>query len=63
MATGVAFFTWIRAYISNLMGAVASQTLHDNMVKRVLSAPLSYFESTPIGRLIQRFSSKYTVSL
>ena len=26
------------------------------MVKKVLSAPLSYFESTPMGRLIQRFS-------
>ena len=31
MASGVAFFTWIRAYVSNLAGAVASQTLHDNV--------------------------------
>jgi ABC-type multidrug transport system fused ATPase/permease subunit len=27
-----------------------------NMTKQVLGAPLGFFESTPVGRLIQRFS-------
>jgi ABC-type multidrug transport system fused ATPase/permease subunit len=38
------------------LGAEASQTIHFNMAKKVLRAPLNYFESTPVGRLIQRFT-------
>lgn len=46
MASGVAVFTWLRAYIGTFAGAVASQTLHDRMVERVLAAPLSFFGMT-----------------
>ena len=56
MAAGVAFFNWSRTYIGALYGARASETLHMNMIKSVLSAPLSFFESTPVGRLVQRFT-------
>lgn len=38
-------------------GAIrASQTIHEQMLKTVLRAPMSYFESTPLGRLTTRFS-------
>lgn len=43
MATGVAFFNWMRTYVGCLLGAEASQTIHLNMAKQVLGAPLSYF--------------------
>jgi ABC-type multidrug transport system fused ATPase/permease subunit len=43
MASGVAFFTWLRSYLGTLFGAYSSQTLHDNMVSSVLRAPLSFF--------------------
>jgi len=56
MASGVAFFNWLRTYFGYILGAEASETMHHNMAKKVLGAPLSYFESTPLGRLIQRFT-------
>jgi ABC-type multidrug transport system fused ATPase/permease subunit len=56
MAVGVASFTWLRSYLGILLGAEASRHLHARMVQRTLRAPLSFFETTPIGRLIQRFS-------
>lgn len=56
MAALVAFFNWSRTCMQVYLGAAASETLHKNMIKQVLGAPLSYFESTPIGRLVQRFS-------
>lgn len=56
MAALVAFSNWTRTVFQVLIGASASQTLHENMIKKVLSAPLNYFESTPLGRLMQRMS-------
>ncbi|KAG5356676.1 Metal resistance protein [Yarrowia sp. E02] len=35
----------------------ASRVVHEKMLKSVLRAPMSFFESTPIGRLTTRFSS------
>ena len=43
MASGVAFFTWLRSYMGTLFGAMSSETLHNDMVLKVLSAPLNYF--------------------
>jgi ABC-type multidrug transport system fused ATPase/permease subunit len=43
LATGVAVFTWIRAYLVILFGAAASLAMHNRMVTKVLSAPLGFF--------------------
>ena len=56
MATGVAFFNWLRTYLACILGAEASRTMHHDLSKKVLAAPLSFFESTPVGRLLQRFT-------
>lgn len=56
MATNVAIFTWLRTYLGVVFGAAASKAIHEQMAARVLHAPLSFFESTPVGRLLQRFS-------
>ena len=56
MAGMVSFFNWARTCLQVYLGAAASQTLHNNMLTQVLNAPLNYFESTPVGRLVQRFS-------
>ena len=34
-----------------------SRTLHCNLLQRVISAPLSFFESTPTGRILNRFAN------
>lgn len=35
----------------------ASTVMHDGMVRRVLRAPLSFFHTTPVGRILNRFSN------
>ncbi len=37
-------------------GIAAGRDLHDHMLRSVLGAPLRFFDSTPIGRVLQRFS-------
>ena len=39
------------------MPYTASLTVHQAMAARVLRAPTSWFERTPIGRVLNRFSS------
>jgi hypothetical protein len=43
MAFCVAFFNWSRTFFGVLLGAESSQTLHSQMARAVLNAPLSYF--------------------
>ncbi|KAG7195930.1 uncharacterized protein KQ657_002316 [Scheffersomyces spartinae] len=35
----------------------ASKEIHDKMAKRLMRAPMSYFESTPVGRILNRFTN------
>ncbi|MFA6236026.1 MAG: ABC transporter transmembrane domain-containing protein [Bacteriovorax sp.] len=37
-------------------GIKAGKTMHDKMLQSVLKAPVRFFDSTPVGRIIQRFS-------
>lgn len=37
-------------------GIAAGRDMHDHMLLAVLRAPLRFFDSTPIGRILQRFS-------
>ena len=34
----------------------ASASLHNSMLERVLQAPMAFFDSTPLGRIMNRFS-------
>ena len=56
MAGCVGYFNYMRTYISCVVGRYASEKLHSNLVNTILRAPLNFFESTPVGRLVQRFS-------
>eukprot|EP01127_Copromyxa_protea_P010841 TRINITY_DN2685_c0_g2_i4.p1 TRINITY_DN2685_c0_g2~~TRINITY_DN2685_c0_g2_i4.p1 ORF type:complete len:931 (+),score=213.14 TRINITY_DN2685_c0_g2_i4:1731-4523(+) len=38
-------------------GVRASQVIHDDMLTRVMHVPTSYFDTVPLGRIINRFSS------
>ena len=50
----------IASLVNNLFwlerGIRAGQKLHARMLKSVLAAPIRFFDSTPVGRILQRFS-------
>ena len=48
---------WIRHCGRMLLGNVASsRKLHTNLLERILRLPMSFFDSQPSGRLLNRFS-------
>ncbi|KAM9928856.1 hypothetical protein OXX59_001564 [Metschnikowia pulcherrima] len=62
--TGVAggFFTFASAYIIWTFSAVrSSKYFHDRMAQSVLRSPMSFFDTTPIGRILNRFSDDISV--
>ncbi|KAF9432051.1 hypothetical protein BGZ76_011324 [Entomortierella beljakovae] len=53
MAFNMALF-----YVANVKAAVtAAQHLHDQLLNNLLRQPMSFFDVTPVGRIINRFSS------
>ena len=46
----------IRAYIFFLICLRCSERLHDKMVVALLKAPVFFFDSNPVGRILNRFS-------
>ncbi|KAG0212688.1 Multidrug resistance-associated protein 1 [Mortierella sp. NVP41] len=45
-------------YMSEVVcGIQGSKTLHNNLITRVLRLPMSFFDTTPMGRIVNRFSS------
>ena len=47
--------------IMNFMGGLnASRKLHDDLLVAVMRSPLRFFETTPVGRIINRFSKDMT---
>ena len=39
----------------------AAKQIHDNMLMRVMRAPMHFFESNPLGRILNRFSKDIDV--
>lgn len=35
----------------------SSQNLHNSMLARIVRAPITFFDATPVGRVINRFSN------
>ncbi|KAJ3273542.1 hypothetical protein HDV01_004309 [Terramyces sp. JEL0728] len=58
IAFGVAnsLFTYSYSAWMAFAGVRAAKLLHKNALDRVLLAPISFFDSTPLGRIINRFS-------
>jgi ATP-binding cassette subfamily C (CFTR/MRP) protein 4 len=46
-----------RAMISFAMTIKASKKLHDGMARAVLRAPIAFFDTNPMGRILNRFSA------
>lgn len=60
------FFQAIFVLVSSIclaFGSIeASKSLHDSLLINILHSPMSFFETTPIGRIVNRFSKDlYTI--
>ncbi|CAI4047150.1 hypothetical protein SUVZ_12G0420 [Saccharomyces uvarum] len=58
LGVGSAAFNNLRSIIMLLYCSIrGSKKLHENMAKSVIRSPMVFFETTPVGRIINRFSS------
>lgn len=57
---GFGLFTMLLTLMNNYQwtyrGVAAGRLMHDKMLKSVLKSQIRFFDSTPIGRILQRFS-------
>ncbi|KAI6025090.1 hypothetical protein PISMIDRAFT_27312 [Pisolithus microcarpus 441] len=51
-----AFTMFFVGFVFALLTYYASQNLHERAIYRVLHAPMSFFETTPLGRIMNRFA-------
>jgi ABC-type multidrug transport system fused ATPase/permease subunit len=54
------FFAVARVCLT-LGGLQASRNLHNPVLQRVLRSPMSFFDMTPIGRILNRFGREIEV--
>ena len=55
-------FILFASFTLALAGIFASRTLHTGMLKNILRSPMSFFDTTPLGRILNRFSKDiYTI--
>eukprot|EP01035_Chromulina_nebulosa_P017873 gene17873-23489_t len=47
---------FIRSLLEAILSLRAAQKIHDNMTRKVVLAPCSWFDTTPLGRIVNRFS-------
>ncbi|KAF8941682.1 hypothetical protein BGZ58_000018 [Dissophora ornata] len=51
-------FNMVLFYVANVQAAImAARHLHDRLLNNLLRQPMSFFDVTPVGRIINRFSS------
>lgn len=57
MAVVMAIMSHLRTAFSFQLSIRASRRLHGSLLRRVLYAPVSFFDTTPLGRIVSRFST------
>ena len=55
-AVALGFCAYLRSFLLAFFGVAASSRLHDGILESVFQAPQSFFDTTPIGRILSRFS-------
>ncbi|KAG9150541.1 hypothetical protein Leryth_010912 [Lithospermum erythrorhizon] len=61
LAFGSSWFIFVRAILVATFGLAAAQKLFLNMLRTVFRAPMSFFDSTPAGRILNRVSIDQSV--
>ena len=61
MALASALMSFTGALALFLFGMVAARHLHSRMLTVVSRAPMRFFDTTPVGRILNRFSSDTNV--
>ena len=57
-----AIFILFGSFALAIAGIFASRLLHDGMLKNILRSPMAFFDTTPLGRILNRFSKDvYTI--
>ena len=56
-----AFNIFLQVILQTHGGVNASKKLHNNMIQKVLQAPMSFFDTNPKGRIVNRFSSDISI--
>ncbi|XP_054717541.1 multidrug resistance-associated protein 1-like [Uloborus diversus] len=56
LGAGEIISTLFTSISMNLAALRAAKYLHDGMLARVMRAPMSFFDTTPLGRVLNRFS-------
>ncbi|XP_061353257.1 ABC transporter C family member 8-like isoform X1 [Gastrolobium bilobum] len=56
-----AAFVYLRSYLTALLGLKASTTFFSSFTTAIFKAPMLFFDSTPIGRILTRASSDLSI--
>lgn len=56
LAVGTALLTLFRAGVFGMQTMTASRNVHNQLLDRVLRAKVSFFDTNPMGRILNRFS-------
>nr|XP_033808126.1 LOW QUALITY PROTEIN: ATP-binding cassette sub-family C member 9 [Geotrypetes seraphini] len=51
------FFCLISSLTVEWMGLTAAKNLHNNLLKKIILAPIRFFDTTPVGLILNRFSA------
>ena len=64
LAVALGFTSYLATFLLVRFGVGASRNLHANLIESILRAPQSFFDTTPIGRILSRFSKDmYTIDI
>ena len=56
LSVGQVISVLVASFTLAIAGLYASQSLHSRMLKNILRSPMSFFDTTPLGRVLNRFS-------
>ncbi|GKZ01209.1 hypothetical protein MPSEU_001072200 [Mayamaea pseudoterrestris] len=59
IAIGLGCCTYVRTFMLVRFGVNASAKLHESLLYSIMAAPQSFFDTTPVGRILSRFSKDF----